>query len=1097
MSLPLQNKEALRQQNLRSYRILDTPAEESFDELARLAQQLCRTQFAFITFMDGERQWNKSCLGMEIREVRRDLSICTAAVERNELVVVEDASAHENFRTHPMVTGGPKVRFFAAMPVSPAVTTAPGKPPEEEVAIGTICVADTHPRTLSPEEASALKTLARQVIALLELRRNYADLYARHEETQVALKHSEAFFHSLVETLPQNIFRKDLNGRFTFGNSRFCATVKRTLEEVIGKTDFDFFPAELAAKYQEDDHKVLSTGQPLKVIEKHQDQDGNTLYVQVIKTALTDWDGKICGLQGIFWDETDRHKAEEALAYERALFRAMLDNIPDSIYFKDRESRFIAISRSLATRLGLENPDEGRGKTDRDFFDSAHAEEALRDEKYIVETGLPVVAKTEKEIWKDGGVRWVLTTKVPLKNREGQIIGTFGISKDITELKDTEAELAKARDAALESARLKSEFLANMSHEIRTPLNAVIGMTGLLMDTELNEEQRDFADTIRSSADSLLNIINDILDFSKIEAGKLAIEIIDFDLSEVVEGTAEILAEAAQAKGIELATWIDEKTARHLRGDPGRLRQVLTNLLSNAVKFTEQGEVVLHVTTVEDTQKTAVLRFSVKDTGIGIPYEAQNRIFQAFTQADGSTTRRYGGTGLGLSISKQLVELMHGQVGFESHPGKGSIFWFSVPLEKRDEQRVASAMASTLQGIRVLVVDDNETNREIVHRQVLSWRMRNGVAESGAQALELLREAVAARDPYQLVILDMQMPNMDGLTLAATIKRDPVLHHTQLLMLTSLGHLPEERTWRECGISAYLIKPVKESRLYDTIVTVMRGARESLRPDRPLAPAVPGGETISRRSMRVLVAEDNMVNQKVALRQLQKLGYSADAVANGLEVIRAMKRIPYDIILMDCQMPELDGYEATRRIRAEEKAKRAPWQHYIVAMTANALAGDREECIAAGMNDYITKPVRIDELDSALMRGLETITVQKERSASPPTIDPTVLDSLRELRMEGEPDPLAELVDLFLSDTPARISRIEQAFATNNAHDLESAAHSLKGSASNLGAAALAKYCASIVHAVRRGERPDATILTKIQEEFKTVTPLLLEAKNS
>ncbi|HEV8541445.1 MAG TPA: PAS domain-containing protein [Verrucomicrobiae bacterium] len=920
-----------------------------------------------------------------------------------------------------------------------------------------------------------------------------SDESKRLRELELALQRSEAFYHSLVETIPQNIFRKDAKGRFTFANSRFCDTVKRSLPEIMGKTDFDLFPPELAAKYQQDDRRVLESGIVFKTIEQHRDTGGNTLYVQVIKSPLRGEKGEIVGVQGIFWDETERYKAEEALAYERDLLRAMLDNIPDSIYFKDRQSRFLAVSRSLAARLGLQRPEEAIGKTDREFFGPAHAEQALRDEQNILRTGEPLIAKTEQEVWRDGRERWVLTTKVPLRNAQLEIIGTFGISKDITELKQAETELAEARDAALESARLKSEFLANMSHEIRTPLNAVIGMSGLLLDTSLSDDQRDFAETIRNSADALLNIINDILDFSKIEAGKMGIETIEFDLNEVVEGTTELLAESAILKEIELASWIHEDVPRHLRGDPGRIRQVLTNLLANAVKFTEQGEVVLDVTQAGGSENEALIKFSVRDTGVGISPEAQARLFQAFVQADGSTTRRYGGTGLGLAISKQLVDLMTGEIGFESAPGKGSVFWFTLPLEKQEEQetQIQQAAAGSLEGCRILVVDDNETNREIVHHQVISWKMRNGSAETGAAALRELEQAVQSGDPYRIAILDMQMPAMDGLTLARAIKANPLIAETRLVMLTSLGYLPEERRWREAGIAAYLIKPVKEARLYDAIVQVLRGSPGMARGKIERA----GEGDAWRRSVRILVAEDNSVNQKVVLRQLQKLGYSADAVANGLEVLQATRNIPYDIILMDCQMPELDGYEATRLLRSEEKKQGNGLKFHIVAMTANALAGDREECLTAGMDDYISKPVRIEELDAAICRGLQHL--EQARAEDSALLDQTILNSVRELRAPGETDPLAELIELFLHDTPTRIASILDEFKAANLKALERAAHSLKGSASNLGARHLANACLEVMGVAQCGKLPDASAVARILSEFERLKPVLEKERGS
>jgi PAS domain S-box-containing protein len=668
-----------------------------------------------------------------------------------------------------------------------------------------------------------------------------------------------------------------------------------------------------------------------------------------------------------------RQPIELALARERDLLRALLDNVTDNIYFKDRESRFIKISRSHAEQFGLRDASEAVGKTDADFFTAEHAKPALTDEQEIIRTGRPIIGKVEKENWKGGRETWGLTTKVPLRNEEGEIIGTCGITKDITELKETEKELAAARDAALESTRAKSEFLANMSHEIRTPMNGVLGMIGLLLDTKLEPLQREFAETVRTSAENLLTIISDILDFSKIEAGKLAFETIDFSLVEIAEGTLDMLAERAQVKGIELAGSIPPDVPSRLRGDPGRLRQVLTNLLVNGIKFTEKGEVVLRVRKEEETETHATIRFEVADTGIGIPPEVQRRLFQAFTQADSSTTRRYGGTGLGLAIAKQLVAIMDGKIGVDSEPGKGSTFWFSARFEKQTgASKPVRFQNRNLFNLRVLVVDDNATNRQILRHQLFAWKMEKGSAASGFEALKILREAAAAGTPYHLALLDMQMPEMDGLTLAHAIKSEPEIADTRLIILTSLGKVMSTDEFKAAGIDAYLVKPVKQSRLFDAVVSTMQTspaviygkAADASQPVEPIDPSL--------ARLRILVAEDNQVNQKVALGQLQRLGYAAQAVGNGVEVLKALENNVYDIIFMDCQMPKLDGFETTRRIR--EREKESPGEGgarppvHIVAMTADAMQGDRERCIAAGMNDYVSKPVHLGELRASLER---------------------------------------------------------------------------------------------------------------------------------
>ena len=603
------------------------------------------------------------------------------------------------------------------------------------------------------------------------------------------------------------------------------------------------------------------------------------------------------------------------------------------------------------------------------------------------------IALQYRIITPSGAIRWVSTRTARLPSSKEQQAVFVGTVDDISELKRLEEELARGRDTALEAARLKSEFLSNMSHEIRTPLNGIVGMSGLLLDTKLNTEQREFAETVRSSSDALLTIVNDILDFSKIAAGKLIFEEIDFDLLTTAESTVELLAEQAHQKGVELALFIDSAVPSTLRGDPGRLRQVLTNLVGNAIKFTPRGEVVLSITAEAVTNDEAQVHFEVHDTGIGISPEVQRRLFQPFSQADGSTSRKYGGTGLGLAISMQLVEAMGGKILIDSAPGKGSTFHFTVRLGRSAVVADAPPKRANLNGLHALVVDDNATNRLILHHQLSAWGVQIYAVESGFEALAALRAKIS-NHPFDVALLDFQMPEMDGVMLAREIREDPTLNGTRLLMMSSAGErsdIDRQATNLDC----WLTKPVKRAKLYEALtVLIPEGPGVERKDEAALGSAQPmssNGQSLTasvrpidvlRKKIRVLVAEDNAVNQKLALLQLRKLGFSGDAVGNGLEAIEALGQVPYHVVLMDCQMPEMDGYAATVEIRRREAGKH---RTVIVAMTAHALEGDREKCLSAGMDDYVCKPVKMEELEAMMVRWMPTALGLNAPSSEAPT----------------------------------------------------------------------------------------------------------------
>ena len=890
-------------------------------------------------------------------------------------------------------------------------------------------------------------------------------------------------------------------------------------------------------------------------------------------------------------DITDRKQAEENIRKSEQNFRALSESLPIGVFEVTEAGHCIYKNRAFESIFGVSVLD-----CPESWVTWFHGDErtALDQAWTRTKTNQSTISKDCRFATSKGQDRWVNLQLSPMLSDAG--LRYLGTIEDITERKRAEEalsqaahemevknrELAQARDAALEAARLKSEFLATMSHEIRTPMNGVLGMTSLLLDSDLTGEQREFAEAVRTSGDNLLTIINDILDFSKIEAGKMSLEIIAFDLRTAVEETVGMFAERAQSKGLELACLIHSDVPTALRGDPGRVRQVLTNLTGNAIKFTERGEVVVTVEAVAETPplckgrlggveaepcfdlpsplltkegNRVVLRFSVTDSGIGITPETRARLFQPFTQADGSTTRKYGGTGLGLAICRQLTELMGGEIGVESEPGNGSTFWFTAKFEEQPADcRGGSRTAPTprdhvdLQGARVLIVDDNHTNRQILEVSLRNWGMAVVSAPDGPQALAQLRSAAEAGIPCDLAILDMQMPGMDGLALARAIKADPALAATRLVLLTSFGRRGDGEEARKAGIAAYLTKPVRQSHLYECLRTVMGrtpasdpsvgAVREPLLQKNQPAPGLVTrhtlAETAARNLPRILVAEDNIINQKVAVRILEKLGYRADVAANGLEALDAVSRIRYAAILMDCQMPEMDGFEATRKIREkectgdaghrpEERASHrlAPTTRIpIIAVTANAMKGDDEKCLAAGMDDYLSKPVTPQGLETVLRRwvprgqdmdspppspspgapvALQNATGHGEGiSGCPPAIDTQVLDGLRKLGGEEDPGFLVTLIERFLKDAPSRLDEIRKAAEHGDAQALEQTAHSLKGTCSTLGAHLMARLCGDLQRLGRGGSLEGVTgLCASLEAELARVQEALQSVRGS
>jgi two-component system, sensor histidine kinase and response regulator len=659
--------------------------------------------------------------------------------------------------------------------------------------------------------------------------------------------------------------------------------------------------------------------------------------------------------------------AEHALEEERRLLRLLIDNMPDYIYVKDQQSRFVLANQAVADLTGAPSPEDLRGKTDFDYFPREIAAAFFADEQAVIRSGKPLINREEPNIDARGNAKWNLTTKVPLLDSNGQPVGIMGIGRDLTPRKEAEAELEKARAAAEQANNAKSAFLANMSHEVRTPMNGIIGMTDLALDTELNPEQREYINAVKQSAEALLDVMNDILDFSKIEAGRLDLEEIDFDLSDVLELALKTLSVRADEKGLELLCELDANVPTAVRGDPGRLRQIIMNLAGNAIKFTEDGEVTVKARILEGQGDTQLLHFVVSDTGVGIAEEKQTLIFDAFSQADVSTTRKYGGTGLGLAISKRLVEIMGGKIWVNSKEGAGAEFHFTVRFRTAPVPQTPAAAISpgALRAAKVLIVDDNRTNRRILEGVLGRWEMRSTSVDGAEKALTELSTAQRSGSPYTLVLTDVLMPGMDGFELVEHIRERPELSAATIMMLTSLGQRGDAKRCRELGVSAYLVKPIRQSELHEAILRVLGASPQHEHEPLITRHTLRESPRLTRR-LRILLAEDNAINQRVISRLLEKRGHIVVTVETGHAAVDAIEKDAYDLTLMDIQMPEMDGLEATSAIREREKITGTHQQ--IVALTAHAMKGDEERCLAAGMDAYLSKPVRPDDLDDLLIR---------------------------------------------------------------------------------------------------------------------------------
>ncbi|MEA5448728.1 response regulator [Leptolyngbya sp. CCNP1308] len=931
---PLPANETSRLQALYDYDILDTPPAEGFDNLTRLAAMICATPIAMVSLIDRQRQWFKAGVGqVEAMETSREIAFCAHAILQTELMEVPDALQDERFSNNPLVVGELNLRFYASMPLITA----------EGYALGTLCVIDHVPRSLTPEQRQALEILAAQVIDQLELHRQIAEAHQADLERQ-----------RMEETL-------------------------RLQERAIAASRNGII--------------ITDARQP----------NNPVIYVNPAFERITSY------------------SAAEALG---------------------QNCRFL----------------QGRNRDQPDLQTLRQAVAEGRD------CTVEVI-----NCRKDGTQYWNHLSIAPIRDRQGQLTHFIGIQTDISDRKLAEAQLQQhlhdleqARCAAEAANRAKSEFLAMMSHEIRTPMNAVIGMTGLLLDTPLTDQQRDFVETTRNASDSLLTIINDILDFSKIESGKLELETQPFNLRTCLEEALDLLSAKASEKGLELAYLLPTQVPQYLLGDVSRLRQVLVNLVSNAIKFTPAGEVIVSVQAhPQSATGQMTLQVAVKDTGIGIPTDRLHRLFQPFSQVDASTTRQFGGTGLGLAISQRLCELMGGSLWVESTEGQGSTFYFTLQTTLDPQPPAPTALAPTtmLQGRRLLVVDDNATNRKILQLQLQGWGMAVVTVDSGLAALEAIET-----QRFDLAILDMQMPSMDGLALAQALHRRFAERSLPLVMLTSLGW--HQGMAHQGLFAAYLTKPVKQAQLMEALANALADRPEAVRVSPRPRPAPVDADLGRRCPRRILLAEDNVVNQKVALQILQRLGYRADVAANGLEVLAALDQQPYDLVLMDVQMPEMDGLAAARQIVQRWPTRRPR----LVAVTANAMQGDREQCLRAGMDDYISKPIRLEELVRVLEAG---------KPAAAPAVDLTALQCFATTVGGDDAKFMADLIASYLDSAEQLVADMGTALGQKDWSTLQRAAHTLKSSSASVSADALSDLCRDLEVVLRQD--PNAAVAERVE----------------